>query len=224
MTITIDILQRDIDPQAAVLIDLDTAKFIPADARHISRILKAAGLVRAERIKGSSGAYTYGFHVSSNDLSIFRVSSYEDEGALELINQCVRVLRDKGFVVVSYYDKAISAYSTVSVFKPVTTPDDEALFWMNLRSGAYVQQDSTLVQAWKVPAFQAERKAINKRAADTAARIKAQEEADRQHAENLRTNLEKAGLPCSVHGNWIHVHAGQLNAWLQSQGVHLGKI
>jgi len=221
---TVELIHGSIDPQAAVLIDLDAPKFIPADARHISRTLKAAGLKRAERIKGTSGQYTYGFNASGYDLTLFGVNDYNREEALVLLEQCISVLQGKGFAVTRRVGSRLSAHSTVYVFKPVTTADDESTFWYSFRDGAYVAQDGALVRAWEVPAFKDEKKALERRAREQIAANKAREEADRLHAENLRTNLEKAGLPCSVHGNWIHVHAGQLNAWLQSQGIHLGAI
>jgi hypothetical protein len=219
---TIDILQTTIDPQAAVLIDADADKYIPADARHVSRILKAAGHRRAERIPRSSN-YTYGFHVTDNDLSIYRVNDFDKDEALALLEACVATLRAKGLVVVRYMGSKLTAHTTLHVFKPVTTGDDEATFFRNLRS-TYVAQDSTLVRAWDVPALQQAKKALDKKVSDNIAKQKAQEKADREHAENLRKNLEAAGLPCSVNGNWIHVHAGQLNSWLQAQGVFVGKI
>jgi len=212
--------RHGVEPEVLAAITLDSPRFIPADARHVSRLLKAAGLQRSDSPKSQYQEWGFGFHVTGNDLSVHGVGDYNRDKAIALITKAVDILQEKGFVTISTGRDGLYQ----AIFKPVKTEDDKALFWANLRSGAYVSHGDLLIDAYQAPALKAERDAIRKRTAQRAAEIKAQAEADRLHAENLRKNLEKAGLPCSVHGNWIHVHAGQLNAWLQSQGVHLGKI
>jgi hypothetical protein len=204
-------------PEVAEDITLDSPRFLPADARHISRLLKAAGLTRAERVKGTSGNYTYGFNVQGNDLSVYRVSDHNRDEAIALIQQATEILRDKGYVVAGHGNSG-SLYR--SIYKPVTTQDDDSMFWYNLNS-VYVGHGDILVPATRCPAFVIEKKAIARRAKERAAENKRQQEADLAQAQALRAALEAAGLPCSVNGTWIHVHAKQLEGWLVSKGVSL---
>jgi hypothetical protein len=65
----IDTLDASPTDEVLASITLEAPWYVPADARHISRLLKAGGLPRAERQPG--GSYTFGFHVSLNDVTTY---------------------------------------------------------------------------------------------------------------------------------------------------------
>ena len=126
-------------------VTLDAPTFVPADARHVSRILGAAGLPRAQSKRGS--CYTFGFNVSANHVNIHQVNyrGTDTPEALALMEQAVQILRDKGFTVVA-------GKTSADVFNR-----QDEFAWNSLHLGVvYVAVGDALVMADGIPAFKAE--------------------------------------------------------------------
>jgi len=198
-----------IDPQEAAKITLDAPKFLPADARHISRILKAAGHVRAG--KQGTGQYSHGFNVSGNNVRYFGSQYDSREQRLVSLAPLIETLRDQGFVVANNTD----------VYKPVRSADDESTFWQNLRI-VYVAWGDALVPAHHVPAFVQERDRIRKAAAENSARYKAEAKAATERRDALQGALKDTGLNAYAAGpTGITVNSDDLARWLKAKGILL---
>jgi len=217
---TIDTVCRPVPNDVAPFVTLDAPKFIPADARHVSRLLKAAGLTRAERLKGTSDQYSWGFHASGNDLSVYgRSYSTNDPRDIKLLEQATEVLRAKGFVVTG----AQSMYR--EVWKPVVTEDDEASFWYGFHA-SYVAAPSphregtlTLMAASAVPAFDQERRARQQRAKDAHAKAQAEARAASERRDAIVAALRAAGLDLDHRSGQttIVVAVDDLAVWLRGR-------
>ena len=159
-------------------ITLDVPVFVEADSRHISRLLKAAGVPKAERQPG--GGYTRGYHTSGGHLSIYgfdhRGTTIEEETAL--MDQAVQVLRDAGLTVTGR--GTMGRY----VFKQVTEVP-----WSMLHLGVYVGVADYLTPAYNIPAFRAEQQRLHQVAKTAETEAKKATQAREVQADERATEV-----------------------------------
>lgn len=125
------------------MVETTLRKLIPADARWVSRVLKAAEYTRAERIQGTSGSYTRGYNVSHNQVCMY--GYHYDSNSFEVQKEAVAAmavtLEEKGFYV-RQRGTSLDVYKYV-----VAGSDDEATFFSNLHHCLVLHPDGTTLWA-----------------------------------------------------------------------------
>lgn len=203
-TPVIDRINASPEPEVLAPITLDAATYVHADSRHLSRILKTAGLPRANNDRG--GHSGFGFYVTESSVSVHTnwLGGSEEERAKILMDQIVAILRERGFVVTG-----LGTYSRY-VFK--AEPDHA---WYNLHPVYVDAGDGSLVNAHRVPAFVAEQKARADRDQKARKEAQAAAQARQDRRDELIKDLAKQGLAVDRCASYqITIDADAFITWL----------
>lgn len=167
-------------------------RYIPADSRYISRVIKAAGFHRAENNFDNGFRVDVGSHGGAQVHAWYGVTDHGRDLAKASLGRIQKALEAKGFRL----------DASLNVYRPVKQGSDldDFFFWQeswpmhgsNHACRVMVEIDGALVPADQVPEYKAEREAREARFQANLARQRAEAKAEKARQDLVKLQITQA--------------------------------